>query len=231
MDTKEYDRIDKMITELLKDFVTIDKDFNVKKYRIAKYPVTQKLWQDVMGQNPSHFKGNNLPVESVSWNDCQGFIGKLNNLLALLRKNPGFEPRTGEFRLPTEKEWEYAAKGAYNKEEFTYAGSNTIGDVAWHEGNSDKKTHPVGRENNDVMTPKKPNSLGLYHMSGNVWEWCNYDSDKEASGEIKVLRGGAWNCDEKYCLVTCRYVNHHTSHHISPQIDPNSIGFRLVYIP
>ena len=111
-------------------------------YYIGKYEVTQKLWQAVMGSNPSYFKGNNLPVENVCWNNCQEFISKLNSL-------------TGRnFRLPSEAEWEYAARG----------GSNNLDAVAWYDGNSGNKTHAVGT--------KQPNELGLYDMAGNVWEWC-----------------------------------------------------------
>jgi formylglycine-generating enzyme required for sulfatase activity len=207
-------------------------------YKIAIYPVTQKLWQEVMGENPSYFTGHCwLPVENVSWNECQEFIAKLNNLL----KEFG---ETGTFRLPTAKEWEYAAKGAYHNEKFTYAGSDTIKEVAWYKGNSNDDTyldspiiypdshinpdgskpcttHPVGRKN--------PNSLGLYDMSGNVWEWCSdsYYRNNDTLGVIdnKVLRGGAWDCNEEYCRVTCR---HHSMHWNNSS---NNTGFRLVYIP
>ena len=159
-------------------------------YYIGKYEVTQGLWKKVMGSNPSYFNncGDDCPVERVSWDDCQEFISKLNQL-------------TGKhYRLPTEAEWEYAARGggglARNVQIQTkYAGSNALGKVAWYYENSNKKTHTVGT--------KKPNALGIYDMSGNVREWCNdwfgdYSSGgvmnpKGANtGTFRVIRGGSW---------------------------------------
>ena len=121
-------------------------------YYIGRYEVTQALWQAVMGSNPSKFKGDDLPVETVNWGDCQDFISKLN---AMTDKR---------FRLPTEAEWEYAARGGKKSRGYKYSGSKTLGDVAWYEGNSGSKTHAVGT--------KQPNELGIYDMTGNVYEWC-----------------------------------------------------------
>ena len=154
-----------------------------KNYDIGKYEVTQALWQVVMGNNPSRFKGDDLPVERVSWKRCQDFISKLNSL-------------TGKrFRLPTEAEWEYAARGGNKSRGYRYSGSNTLDDVAWYGDNSGSKTHAVGT--------KQPNELGIYDMSGNVSEWCqdwrgSYSSSPQTnptgavSGSYRVDRGGSW---------------------------------------
>ena len=152
-------------------------DETVATFQIGKTEVTQELWQAVMGANPSNFKGEaNLPVEKVSWTDCNTFITKLNQATG---KN---------FRLPTEAEWEYAARGGNKSQGFTYSGSNTIGDVAWYDGNSSSKTHPVAQ--------KQPNELGIYDMSGNVWEWTSdkYSTDysQPRTSSYRVYRGGSW---------------------------------------
>lgn len=153
---------------------------SLSDYYIAETEVTQDLWIAVMGDNPSFFKKDNHPVEQVSWDDCVAFIEKLNQI-------------TGEkFRLPTEAEWEYAARGGHKSNGYVYAGSNDLDEVAWTEHNSNGSTHKV--------KTKKPNELGLYDMNGNVWEWC-FDwyepyKDKEtanpsgpADGEVKIDRG------------------------------------------
>lgn len=168
-------------------------------YYIGETEVTQELWQAVMGSNPSNFTGNlQRPVERVSWNDCQTFITKLNVL-------------TGEtFSLPTEAEWEYAARGGNKAQGYLYSGSNTIDDVAWYTTNSSSTTHPV--------KTKQANELGIYDMSGNVWEWCadwygSYSSSAQtapvgpSSGSYRVLRGGRWNLNATYCRVANRDYN------------------------
>ena len=167
----------------------------LSSYYICKYEVTQALWQAVMGSNPSFFKGDNLPVEYVSWNDCQTFINRLNSY-------------TGRnFRLPTEAEWEFAARGGNNSRHYKYSGSNYIGDVAWYTDNSGCRTHPVGT--------KQTNELGLYDMSGNVWEWCSdwfgsYSSYSQSnpeganSGSRRVDRGGSWSFDAGCCRSSDR---------------------------
>ena len=169
----------------------------LSSFWIGQTEVTQELWTAVMGSNPSNFSGSNLPVEMVSWDDCQTFITKLNAL-------------TGEtFRLPTEAEWEFAARGGTK-----YAGSDIIGDVAWYSGNSSWKTHPVAT--------KQANVWGLFDMSGNVWEWCqdwfgNYSASGQAdpqgptSGTGRVYRGGSWGVAARVCRVSARSSAYPTS--------------------
>ncbi|MBQ8226949.1 MAG: SUMF1/EgtB/PvdO family nonheme iron enzyme [Bacteroidaceae bacterium] len=167
----------------------------LSSFYIGKYEVTQAEWEAVMDSNPSHFKGANLPVENVSWYDCLEFIRKLNVL-------------TGkQFRLPTEAEWEYAARGGKHSYGEKYAVGGDVDNVAWYSGNSGDKTHPVGQ--------KRGNELGLYDMSGNVWEWCqdwlgSYSSSHQtnptgpATGGERVLRGGSWFFGARWCRLSCR---------------------------
>ena len=165
-------------------------------FNIGQTEVTQELWQAVMGDNPSDHTGDlQCPVDQVSWVDCIEFISKLNEL-------------TGKsFRLPTEAEWEFAARGGTRSMGFKYAGSNDIDAVAWYKDNSNSITHTVGS--------KAPNELGLYDMSGNVWEWCqdwfdNYSSSAQtdptgpATGTICVYRGGGWSNNASYSRVSSR---------------------------
>ena len=184
----------------------------LNSYYICKYEVTQALWRAVMGSNPSKFKGDNLPVEQVSWNDCQTFINRLNNY-------------TGRnFRLPTEAEWEFAARGGNYSRHYKYSGSNYISDVAWYCDNSGNRTHPVGT--------KQANELGLYDMSGNVWEWCSdrygsYSSYSQSnptgatSGFGRVERGGNWCGLARYCCSS------HRSYY-APGNSFDDLGLRLV---
>ena len=181
-------------------------------YYIGKYEVTQALWQAVMGSNPSNFKGDDLPVETVSWDDCQKFIIKLNRI-------------TGKkFRLPTEAEWEYAARGGKKSSGYQYSGSNNLSDVAWYTDNSGSKTHAVGS--------KQANELGIYDMTGNVWEWCQdwygrYDSSSQVnptganSGSYRVYRGGSWSFTARGCRSSYRF-------NYSPGYRNYNLGFRLV---
>jgi len=195
-------------------------EVTLSNYRIGETEVTQALWQAVMGSNPSYFVGDlNRPVESVSWKDCQIFIAKLNELTG----------RT--FRLPTEAEWEYAARGCNDRDEYTYSGSYNINNVAWYYDNSyavgmgdpDYGTHPVG--------VKYPNQIRAYDMSGNVWEWCQdwygaYSSEPQsnptgpATGTYRVLRGGSWCNSAKYSRVSARNYN-------DPDYAEYHIGLRL----
>jgi formylglycine-generating enzyme required for sulfatase activity len=196
----------------------------VNDFYIGKYEVTQKEWRAIMGTNPSHFKDcDNCPVERVSWNDVQEYIKKLN-------------AKTGKnYRLPTEAEWEYAARGGNQSKGYTYSGSNTTDNVAWNDENS----YDLGSEHKNYGTnsvgQKSPNELGIYDMSGNVWEWCSdwYGSDyyknsssnnpKGAnSGTYRVLRGGAWN----YRPARCRIANRNND---APTNRSDFIGFRVVF--
>ena len=163
-------------------------------YYIGKYEVTQELWQVVMDSVPSQFKGDNLPVEWVSWDQCQNFLSKLNSI-------------TGkQFRLPTEAEWEYAARGGKKSRGYRYSGSNILGDVAWYRSNSGDKTHAVGA--------KQPNELGIYDMTGNVEEWCQ-DGERRYDGSHqtnpvgnsffrRMYRGGSWYSSPSGCGVSSR---------------------------
>ena len=181
-------------------------------YYIGKYEVTQALWKAVMGNNPSNFKGDNLPVEQVSWDDCQEFISKLNRI-------------TGKtFRLPTEAEWEYAARGGNKSRGYQYSGSNNLSDVAWYNINSGYKTQGVGT--------KQANELGIYDMSGNVSEWCQdwyeaYSSSSQVnptganSGSYRVYRGGSWEDDDRCCRLSPRECG-------TPDYRGSFLGLRLV---
>ncbi|MCH5225419.1 MAG: SUMF1/EgtB/PvdO family nonheme iron enzyme [Muribaculaceae bacterium] len=178
----------------------------VRSFRIDKFEVTQKLWQAVMGNNPSNFTGENLPVDNVSRNDCQNFIKKLNRLTGL------------NFRLPTEVEWEYAARGGNKSKGYKYSGGDTLNNVAWYYNNSGQTTHPVGS--------KSPNELGIYDMTGNVYEWTsdNYSSDYNSprNKESYVHRGGAW-----ISLNTASRVSQR-EYFFSPTTRSSFLGFRLV---
>lgn len=188
----------------------------LNSYSIGKYEITQAQWKVVMGKNPSHFSDcDECPVEMVSWNAAQEFIKKLNQL-------------TGKsYRLPTEAEWEFAARGGTLSKGYKYAGSDNISTVAWCVYNNDGKTHPVGQ--------KLPNELGLYDMSGNVWEWCsNWKGEDDASnqtnpqgpvdGVFKLLCGGGWQNKETHCKVSNRTFN-------APTHYGNQYGLRLVLTP
>ena len=199
----DYDNYEKIVQQV-----------TLSDYYIGETEVTQELWSAVMGSNPSNFTGNmQRPVEMVSWDDCQTFISRLNQL-------------TGEnFRLPTEAQWEYAARGGNKSNWYTYSGSNGIYEVAWYWDNSDRTTHPV--------KTKAPNELGIYDMSGNVWEWCSdwygpysispqTDPTGPATGYSRVIRGGSCGNGASLCRVSDRYDR-------TPADPSDILGLRLAY--
>ena len=188
-------------------------------YWIGETEVTQALWKAVMGSNPSIFLGDNLPVNNVSWNDCQEFIQKLNALT------------NNTYRLPTEAEWEYAARGGQKSRGCIYAGGNDIGNVAWYNSNSGGMVHPIKK--------KRPNELGIYDMSGNVAEWCHDYYAKYLRGlqvdptgptfmPTRVLRGGTYNDSEYSNWIGYLRVNSRNAG--KPKVSKSSYGFRLVLL-
>ena len=170
----------------------------LSSYQIGKYEVTQKLWKEIMGTNPSFDIGDDKPVNCISLEEIEEFITKLY-------------AKTGKtYRLPTEAEWEYAARGGNQSKGYKYSGSNNIDDVAWYSGNSRGDLHPVGQ--------KSPNELGIYDMSGNVIEWCSdfydyYPSSPQTNPwgcpvfpyPVRNVRGGTYFDDARYCRVSSRY--------------------------
>ena len=188
-----------------------------KAYYLGKYEVTQEQWREVMSSNPSYFEGDNQPVEKVSWNDIQEFIKKLNE-----------REGTNKYRLPSEAEWEYAARAGTTTRYSFGDDESELGDYAWYKDNSGSKTHPVGQ--------KLPNPWGLYDMHGNVWEWVqdywyhNYDGAptdgsawEDGSSSSCVLRGGCWN----YEAWGCRSANRGGT---DPGSRFNLFGFRLLQV-
>lgn len=182
---------------------------NVATFYIGRTEVTQDLWLAVMGSNPSNFRGGNLPVEQVSWTECQAFCERLRQL-------------TGrQFRLPTEAEWEYAARGGNRSRGYKYSGGNDLYYLGWYTDNSGSTTHPVGT--------KQANELGIYDMSGNVWEWTsdlwssNYSSYRNGgSGSNRVRRGGSWLSEVRGCRSANR-------NYYGPGTRYRNLGLRLVF--
>ena len=186
-------------------------EVTLSDYYIGETEVTQKLWKAVMGSNPAKIKGKNFPVECVGWNDCQEFISKLNEI-------------TGEnFSLPTEAQWEFAARGGNYSKGYKYSGSDNLDAVAWYYGQLDRIGYRVGK--------KKPNELGIYDMSGNVMEWCSdwygdYSSDAvidpigPSFGSGRVIRGGCLMSIAAFCRCTTRMYLEATNGH-------GTLGLRL----
>lgn len=184
-------------------------------YYIGETPVTQELWASIMNNNPSHFVAEHNPVETVSWNDCQVFIRRLNSLSGK------------HFKLPTEAEWEYAARCCHMSSSPTSCIAEDLGNIAWYEDNSFGTPHSVAS--------KKPNKSGIYDMLGNVWEWCSdwYDSYQSYAqidptgpvrGLFRVFRGGSWAKSAVHCRITSRSG-------WGEDNKDNNIGLRLVMLP
>lgn len=192
-------------------------------FYIGQFPVTQQMWKAVMGNdnNPSYYLGDDRPVETVSWKDCQVFLKKLQQV------------SDKKYRLPTEAEWEYAARGGQHQAPFLYAGSDHLKEVGWYRQTSHRETKEVGQ--------LQPNQLGIYDMSGNVWEWCQDWYNKKyyqqchkkgtvknpvgpANGSDRVLRGGSWNGGAQFCRSSYRL-------RFVPDSRNRHIGFRLVLVP
>ena len=191
----------------------------IPSFHIGQFQVTQELYKLIMKENPSHFKGATRPVENVYWIDTLKFFKELNKL-------------TGkEFRLPSESEWEFAARGGIESQGYKYCGSDDLKQVGWYGDNSGNETKPVGL--------LLPNELGIYDMSGNVWEWCEDDYhsnfkvappngkpwiDRPDRAGYRVVRGGNYFYDADYCRPTIRFD-------YSPGYRYGNIGFRVVLAP
>jgi len=196
------DRIKKQWTVLIKPFL------------LASFPVTQELYFSITGESPSTFKGNQKPVETISWKEAVLFCNRLSEQASL---TPCYQLNADEFsldeqangyRLPTEAEWEYACKAGSN--EIRYG---AVDHIAWYKENADRTTHDVGL--------KMPNAWGLYDMLGNVWEWCTDIYDETVYGSYRILRGGGWADEARGCIATNRRRSHPT------QFKIDDLGFRV----
>ena len=191
-----------------------------KSFYLGKYKVTQEQWQAVMGSNPSKFQSPKNPVESVSWDDCQLFLAKLNAKAGA---------QWGKFVLPTETQWEFACRAGNTTDYERLTHSTQLKDYGWYDLNSGGKTHPVGE--------KKPNAWGFYDMHGNVWEWCadwygsryyalnlREDPTGPTEGMSRVVRGGGWNDNDWACRSTARGDR-------DPMLRLNDLGLRVALTP
>jgi len=205
----------------------------VSSFYIGKYPVTQKEWKKIMGSNPSEFKGSLRPVENISWYDAVEFCNKLSQKEGLTPAykvsgaNVSCNWEADGYRLPTEAEWEFAARGGNLSRGYKYSGSNNLDEVGWYHNNSDEETRIVGE--------KEPNELGIYDMTGNVREWCwdlcgAYSSESQtnprgpSTGSARVSRGSSCRSNDGECLVAYRY-------YYPPDFSGVTLGFRLSRTP
>ncbi len=190
-------------------------NIQISSFFISKYEISQIIFHEVMGYNPNSFKNNNYPIANISWNEANQFIEKLNHLTSL------------HFELPTEAQWEYAAKGGNKSKQTQFSGNKDINKVAWYKNNSSGMFKKVGT--------LSPNELDLYDMSGNVWEWCRdfyapYSPDNKvnptgpSTGTTRVYRGGSWIDNTNYTRITYRNSG-------NPDLKMNCLGFRVVLIP
>lgn len=200
----------------------------VSSFFIGRYPVTQKEWMVIMESNPSHFKGDNKPIENVSWYEAVEFCNKLSEkegfipVYAINGTNVSCNWQANGYRLPTEAEWEYAARGGNQSKGYTYSGSKNLNEVGWYNNNSDSETKNIGF--------KSPNQLGVYDMSGNVAEWCwdwyeeyncsSLNPHGASEGHCRVIRGGNYSSYDFYCRITRRSSS-------SPNNRSDVIGIRL----
>jgi len=187
----------------------------IVSFLLAQFPVTQAEYFAVTNKSPGTFKGNKLPVETVTWKDAITFCNLLSakeGLIACYSINSAediaFDPKANGFRLPTEAEWEYACKAGTTGIRY-----GELDSIAWYKGNSEKATHGVGI--------KEPNAWGLYDMLGNVWEWCSDIYDETVYGSYRIIRGGGWSDEERGCMATNRRRSHPTSFKI------DDLGFRV----
>lgn len=205
-------------------------EVKIANFLIGKYSVTQELWENIMGSNPSMFKGNKRPVENVSWYDAVEFCNKLCEKEGLKKAysgsgdNVACDFASAGFRLPREAEWEFAARGGNKSKGYRFSGSDNIDEVAWYWDKSDDSTHDSGT--------KQANELGIYDMTGNVWEWCwdwkwdygsldQTDPRQSKTGFVRVNRGGSWYNHMKSCRVRRRDEN-------LPDCRLDILGFRVV---